>query len=254
MPEREYYYDDQWWLDPPPPPDPSWSTQPPPPTTTAPTTTTTPPTTTAPPSSRHPQAGPDGSTQPNLDPPGYMGGYWMNGQWVQGSPRPSGNPPPPRPTDGGGEIGDVPDYGTLLPYSPYREFAAFQPSQRVFTPTSYEDLENQPGFREGQQRLQKQIEAGAAYRGMLRSGMTLGDLWTGLDTNKAQRFAEFDNRRFRDWSANYGVDRDIYDRGAQENERFNNYRYNTESESFRQALERWRTQVSSITQMATSSP
>lgn len=202
---------------------------------------------------------------------------------------------------GGSTVGSGPDYSQMLPYSPYQAYGRFTPRNGTFTvepfvddapfsyeaykPSSYADLENQPGFAESQNRLRKEIEAGAAYRGVVRSGMTLGDLWTGLDTNKAQRFADFDNRRFRDYSANranafdtyrtnrnnrletwtanlganrnkfldeYGIDRDVYDRGAAENERFNNYRYNTERDSFADALARWTEQVRSLTSISTA--
>lgn len=184
---------------------------------------------------------------------GYIGGYMAGGVWVNGSPSSGGRIDPlpgPNPTTGAGATGDGPDYGNLLPFSPYREMSPF--SYGDFTPSSYEGLEKQPGFAEGQQRLQKQIEAGAAYKGMLRSGMTLGDLWTGLDTNKQQRFAEYDSRRFRDWNANFGKEKDTYGFGANENQNFNNYRFNTEKASFDDALERWKQQVQSLTQITTA--
>lgn len=233
---------------------------------------------------------------------GRIGGYMMNGVWVNGSPSSSGvgavgggvrGP-------GGAPSGAAPDYGQMLPFSPYEAYGPFTPrddtfefepftprefSYEKFAPSSYADLEQQPGFLDGQQRLQKQIEAGAAYRGMVRSGMTLGDLWSGLDTNKQQRFAEFDGRRARDYTMNrgnafdnfrtnednryqawggnlgasrekwrdeYNVDKDRYSFGATENDRKNNFRFNTEKSSFDNALERWRQQVQSLTQIATA--
>lgn len=198
--------------------------------------------------------------------------------------------PPPK-TAGGGAEGAGPDYSQMLPFSPYRDYGAFNPSPyespgaftprdatfefdnfepekfsyESFAPSSYGDLENQPGYKDGQQRLQKQIEAGAAYRGMVRSGMTLGELWNGLDTNKQQRFAEFDGRRARDYSVNrgnafenfqtnegnrhqawtgnlnaaaqkfgmeYGVDKDVYDRYASDIGAKNQYRYGSERDQY----------------------
>lgn len=185
-------------------------------------------------SPRDPNAGPDGATTPNMDPPGYRGGYWMNGVWVQGSPYGG--------SSGGGSSSSLFGGGNGAASINYPDFLSagrFAPraasfSYESFAPSSYADLESQPGFSEGQDLLRKQIEAGAAYRGMLRSGMTLSGLFNSLDQNKEQRFAEFDNRRFRNWQANfnnaltafeknYGVDRDIYDRYAadvaQQNER-----------------------------------
>jgi hypothetical protein len=189
-----------------------------------------------------------------------------------------------RPPKIGADGGGGPDYSQLLPFSPYHEYGPLTPrdatfdfepfSYEPFTKTSYADLENQPGYKEEQARLQKQIEAGAAHRGIVRSGMTIGDIWNGLDTNKSQRFSEFDNRRVRDyqvnrgnafenWGANlganrnkfldeYGIDRDIYDRGATENDRANNYRFNTEKSSFDASLDKWKTMVDSLTRISTA--
>lgn len=226
---------------------------------------------------------PDFLSNQNQQPPGNPGpgNYWAfdGTKWViRTGPKPTAGPTPlpgptPGPTPGPGDPntltdGSGPDYSKMLPFSPYREFGPFAPTNKAFSyeafsPSSYDDLEAQPGYKEGQTRLQKQIEAGAAYRGMVRSGMTLGDLWTGLDTNKGQRFAEFDNRRFRNWGANrdnaagafstnYGIERDVYDRGSSENDRFNTYRFNTEDSSFKDQLARWTEQVRSLTQIGTA--
>lgn len=71
-----------------------------------------------------------------------------------------------------------------------------------YTASSWEDAEKEPGYGASRAQLRKQIEAGAAHRGMLRSGMTIGDLYTGLDSLGQQNFQNFDNRRFRNYSAN----------------------------------------------------
>lgn len=68
--------------------------------------------------------------------------------------------------------------------------------------SSWVDAEKEPGYDASRNQLRKQIEAGAAHRGMLRSGMTIGDLYTGLDSLGQQNFANFDNRNFRNYSAN----------------------------------------------------
>ena len=123
------------------------------------------------------------------------------------------------------------------------------------------DAEREPGFDKSQARLSKQVQNSAAYRGMVRSGMTIGDLDSVLDSNRGQNFAQFDARRFRNWqgnrddkfrgwNANLGVDREKYQFGATENDRRNNFRFNTERESFANELARWQEQVRSITSLA----
>lgn len=181
---------------------------------------------------------------------------------------PAGNP---WSTGGGGGGGGVSPFtpgggqGGMLGYSPYRSYGPFSPrtptlSLDAFTPSSWEDAEQEPGYQQSQTRLRKQIEGGAAYQGMLRSGMTFDRLGDVLTNFGQQNFTNFDNRRFRNWEgnnaaktsvfgANLGVDRDIYDRGSIENDRFNNYRFNTEDASFKDATQRWLAQVQSLTQL-----
>lgn len=237
-----------------------------PPTTS--TTTQTP---------RHPNAGPDGSSVPNMDPPGYRGGYWSNGQWVQGSLYRGG------PGDGGNDVlsgggfGAPPrkwsDYispGAFTPRDDTFDYEAFVPG--VYRQPSYADLEQQPGFLEGQDQLRKKIEAGAAYRGMIRSGMTIGDLWKGLDTNKEQRFAEFDSRQFRNFSANegnrysawlgnlganrnkfldeLGIDQFDYSARATDADRRNTLNYNRDASDNDALLSQWLEKVRSLTALA----
>ena len=207
-------------------------------------------------------------------PPKRDGFIWewdeRNGRWMEyvdpaaGRKTPGGETAPPVPV---GTIGQ-PNWGESGPFDPYQSPGAFKPRQDTFqfdpyTPSSWEDAENEPGFRQSQDRLRKEIEAGAAYRGMLRSGMTLTDLDTGLGSSRRQNFESFDSRRFRNYSANrdnafgaftanYGIDRDIYDRGAQDVDRGNNYRFNVSSQKFQDALARWQEQVRSITSIATA--
>lgn len=197
---------------------------------------------------------------------GLVGGYYdANGTWVSGSPTSTGG-------GGGGGIGGGSgkfDYGRpegLLPYSPYREMAPFNFSGGKFAypefkGSSWEDAEKEPGFAAAQDRLRKQIESGAAYQGILRSGMTLGRLDSVLDTNRGQNFANFDARNFRNWSANrdnaadawarnLGAEQFSYGQQVSENERFNNYRFNTESDSFKDMLSRWQTLIGATTALA----
>ncbi len=164
---------------------------------------------------------------------------------------------------GGGQGGG----GGMLAFSPYHPYGPFNPRNPNFTfdpykQSSWEDAENEPGYAASRTQLKKQVEQGAAYKGMVRSGMTIGDLYSNLDALSQSNFTNFDNRNFRNWSGNrdlafgkwdreYGVDRDVYDRGATENDRFNNYRFNTEDASFKDILARWQEMTRSLTSIAT---
>ena len=179
-------------------------------------------------------------------------------------------------TTGSGQF----DYGRapgLLPFSPYSQMAPFaysggpltvEPFSETFAPSSWEDAEKEPGFAESQARLAKMIQNTAAYRGILRSGATIGDLGSYLDQNKSQNFQQFDARNFRNfnarrdtWAANAGVKADTWSRNvgneqfgygqaANENDRKNNYTFNTEKSSFDDLLSRWTTLVNSATTLA----
>lgn len=192
---------------------------------------------------------------------GLVGGYYdENGVWVRGERRSSGG-------GGGGNAqpGGGPNY-SMLPFSPYQSAGPFNPRNATFSfdpykATSWEDAEKEPGYDASRTQLRKQIEAGAAHRGMVRSGMTIGDLYSNLDALGQQNFTNFDNRNFRNWSGNrdlaatkfgleLGVDQAIYDRHATDVDRGNNYRFNTEDSSFRDALSRWTTMTQSLTQLA----
>ena len=230
---------------------------------------------------------------------GLIGGYMSNGVWVNGSP--SGGtggtktiPPPASGGSMGGETAtafDWPGYQSAGPFTPrnstfdYTPFSYKDFSYDPYTASSWSDAEKEPGYEASRGQLKKQIESGAANRGMLRSGMTLGDLYTNLDSLGQQNFSNYDNRRFRNyssdrdnafgnwdanrsnafqsWSGNLGAsaqkfglelgaDRDIYDRGATDVDRGNNYRYNVASSQFQDMLSRWQEKVRSLTNIATA--
>lgn len=198
---------------------------------------------------------------------GLFGGYYdERGVWVRGSPRGTGGGGGGG-NAGGGGMGGGPDY-RMLPFSPYQSAGAFTPRNATFSfdpykASSWEDAAKEPGYDASRTQLRKQIEAGAAHSGMVRSGMTIGDLYSNLDALGQQNFTNFDNRNFRNWSGNrdlaatkfgleLGVDRDIYDRHAQDVDRGNNYRFNTEDSSFRDALTRWTEMTRSLTSIATA--
>lgn len=231
-------------------------------------------------------------------PQGQFYEEWDGTKWVQysNSAWPGNKVTPPetnfdgtardsgQPTTGGVATIGQPSWGESGPFDPYQSSGPFVPRDGTleyqpfnydpYTQSSWEDAENEPGFKESQGRLRKEIEAGAAYRGMLRSGMTLTDLDTGLGSSRRQNFESFDSRRFRNYSANrdnaygawasnfgaakdkfgleYGVDRDVYDRGATDVDRANNYRFNVANSKFQDALARWQEQVRSMTSIATA--
>lgn len=196
-------------------------------------------------------------------------GYEMVGtaapQGSSGTPYYGADPATIARSGGGGGGMQGPDY-RMLPFSPYSPYGPFSPRNATFSfdpykASSWEDAEKEPGYQASRTNLKKQVEQGAAYRGMLRSGMTIGDLYSNLDALGQQNFKNFDDRNFRNWSGNrdlaaqkfgleYGVDRDVYDRGAAENERANNYKFNTEDASFKDALQRWTEMTRSLTSIA----
>lgn len=196
---------------------------------------------------------------------GRVGGYMNGNVWVNGSPTSTGGG-----GGGGGGNGQF-NYGRgdLPGFSPYREMAPFQFSQgpfsySAFTPTDREGLydNNQnPGFVKSQERLRKMIEAGAAFKGVLRSGNTFDELGSVLGNNEEQQFKGFDDRRFRDWSGNranaadawsrnLGAEQFSYSGAATENERFNNYRFNTENSDRNDVLSRWQSLISQLGSVA----
>ena len=276
---REREYDD--YVDPYQPP-----VAAPPAPVPSPTVVTQPPPTTG--GHTPPPYGPGVYMDPNSPPPfaAPSGLTWKfdaaNGWYPSGNYGGDNNDvpgPAPDPTGGAFDYGRDPG---ALPFSPYSQMAPFSFSQgpltfepfsyESFAPSSWEDAEKEPGFAESQSRLAKMIQNTAAYRGILRSGATIGDLGTYLDQNKAQNFQQFDARRYRDyganrenafgawaantgakadtWSRNLGAEQFGYNAGATENDRKNNYTFNTEKAGFDDLLSRWTTLVNSATSLA----
>lgn len=211
---------------------------------------------------------------------GLVGGYMMDGVWVNGSPTGSagGGSDYTTPPAGTGQF----DYGPQPTYRGYQSIAPFAFSQgpfkfnefsyEPFPGSNWNDAEKEPGYAESQERLRKQVEAGAAYQGILRSGMTLGKLDSVLDTNKGQNFAQFDARNFRNYSANrenalgnwksnldaalaawqnnLGMEQYTYGKNFEQNTNQNNYNYNVDNALAQDALARWQTLVNSATTLA----
>lgn len=186
---------------------------------------------------------------------------WMGDQW--GLTVPESAPFGTGGGGGGGTQGPASgkfDYGRpegMLPFSAYRafdypdfSFASFAPSDRTML---YDDNQN-PGFTKSQERLRKMIEAGAAYQGMLKSGNTFDKLGSILSNNEESQFKAFDDRRYRNWMGDrdnaFGAWQANEGEAERDNQRFNDYRYNTEKASFDDMLSRWTSLVNSTTQLA----
>lgn len=145
-------------------------------------------------------------------------------------------------------------------------------SYEGFKPSSLDDAENEPGFKAAQDRLAKEVQNSAAYRGVLRSGATIGQLDSVLDTNRGQNFAQFDARNFRNyqanrsnafdnwksnldaalsaWQGNLGMEEYAYDKKFADNQGLNNYTFNVDNALAQDALARWQTIVNSATSLA----
>lgn len=239
-----------------------------------------------PPTNTPPTGGESQDKPPTTPPDAGKRWVWVNNRWQQewiGQTPGATNPDSTNST-----ISSVPgadgETATAFDWPGWESAGLFQPRDDTFeytpfnydpyTESSWEDAEKEPGYGASRNQLRKQIEAGAAHSGMLRSGMTIGDLYTGLDSLGQQNFANYDNRRFRNyssnrdnafgaWSANLGaaaqkfglelgVDRDVYDRKATDVDRGNNYRYNVASSQFQDMLSRWQERVRSLTNIATA--
>lgn len=244
-----------------------------------------------------PQAAPTNWSDPDTAPPDWLrdAGADMSGRplpaglrWVfqdgmwQTVQMPRGNTTAPPPVTGGGGFDPYGsnDYhlpgsgdpfgagggrkpGEMLPFPQFQSAGPFTPRRSTFefdpyTASSWTDAENEPGYKDSRLELRKMTEQGAANRGVLRSGATIGEVYKNLDALGQQNFSQFDNRRYRNWSGNrdlaaskfgmeLGVDRDVYDRGAADIDRGNNYRYNVANATFGDDLARWQEQVRSLT-------
>ncbi len=172
---------------------------------------------------------------------------------------------------------EFPAYESAGPFTPrnatfnFEKFAA-----NPYTPSNWDDALKEPGYDVAQKNLLKQIEQGAANRGVLRSGKTLTDEAYGLNNFQNENFKNFDDRRFRNyqsdesnrfnaWKGNlegdewkflteYTIDKDVYGAKAQDVDRGNNYRFNASNAQRGDALSRWQSMVDSLTKLSTTYP
>lgn len=239
----------------------------------------------------HPRGGvnPPTTAPPTTEPPTTTEPYPTPGPTTYGDP-----------TAGGGALAQYDSTGFEWPtYTApaYQSAGTFTPRQATFAPSrptfdydpftapTAEQARNNPGYQAAATEARKQLEAGAAYRGTLRSGMTLGDILKQqtalgdqnydrvygreLDTYKTNRGNAYENwmgslnSEKMAFDTNYGIDRDIFDRGADDTYRGNDYRFNASQAEFapkqRKAeltfadlYSRWRDLLNSTTQIATA--
>lgn len=222
-----------------------------------------------------PQGPSDNRPEKPTDPGDGRVYIWNGSSWVLTEPinAPFG-PPSAKSTFNyeGGPQANFSPYMSPGPFTPRNATFSYQPfSYEAFKPSSWEDAEKEPGYQQAQDRLAKMVQSSAAYKGVLRSGSTIGDLSSVLDANKSQNFQQFDTRNFRNWGANrdnafgswsanltaarnkfldeYGIDKDIYSFHAQDVDRNNNYNFNTENASLQAELQKWTAMVNSLTSL-----
>ncbi len=194
----------------------------------------------------------------------YVGG------WLYGNTDPRTDPGIPHNggTSGGGGKGmggfdynsfDWPGFESAGKFSPRHPDFNYE----NFKGSSWADAENEPGFKGSRDLLKRQLEAGAAFKGIARSGMALGDIYTNLDALNGQNFKQFDDRNYRNWGANrdlaqlkwmdeYQVDKDTFDFGARDVDRANNYRFNVAKTKFDANLQSWLEQIRSLTSITSA--
>lgn len=215
---------------------------------------------------RAPNAGPDGSTEPNMDPPGVRGGYWMGGQWVQGERVDSGPPPTPFdpiPDTSGGEGDFDPSTFQWTPFnpSPYGGYQEFQANP--FLAPDPQQIASDPYLDFALKKGTQQLENSAAYAGMVRSGMNKknvlehgvnftrqfgNDVW-----NRAlQGWQANEDNRFRAWGGNRQNSMDTYNTNYRGQADSFNATRDAEKMDFNARLQQWRDRLNATTQVATA--
>lgn len=190
---------------------------------------------------------------------GLIGGYMMNGVWVNGSPGGGGG-------ISGGGIGDgfggttSPNEGFQWPtYSAPRfsfgEFGGFKP----FKPPTGDEIMNDPVLQAQLKEGNNRIKQDRAFRGILNTGDTLKDIfdWTSdrvkLGAHDAwdRSFKTYDiNERqnpFNTWTANKGLALDTFDRNAgQFKDEFDYNQYKPAEARWKQNYDKWAAQLNAL--------
>lgn len=220
----------------------------PPTPTTTPTSTTTPPPTTG-----------GGKTPAQIEAEGreydrqrgLIGGYMMNGVWVNGSPGTGGGVGGP---GGFGAAGTNPNDGFQWPtYNGqrfnYQDFGGFKP----FKPPTGDEVLNDPVLQAQLKEGNNRIKQDRAFRGILNTGDTLRDIfdWTSnrvkLGAHDAwdRSFKTYDiNERqnpFNTWSANKGLALDTFDRNSKQfKDEFDYNQYMPAQAKWKQNFDKWK--------------
>ena len=201
---------------------------------------------------------------------GLIGGYMLDGVWINGSP-----------SSGGG--GGYP--GTTNPYefsysgmegepdpaafnwsqftAPTLELAPFVSKIPGYVAPTLAEAENEPGYAFARDQGRKALESSAAGRGVLRTGGTLKDILEFGNKFGEQNYQAVDNRKFRNWGADidrefrdYGTNRDTdvmeFDRRYKGELDTFNARRDSEKLTFQDMYNRWRARLDSLTNIATA--
>jgi hypothetical protein len=194
--------------------------------------------------------------------------------------------------DGGGFGGwpsyTAPAYQSPGPFTPRRNTFSYTPfSHPDFAAPTVEQARENPGYKFAAEEGINRLESSAAGRGTLRSGMTLKDIYawgnkfadqnynqvfdrelTTYGTNRANKFDAYKTNLDTEWNkfnAEYGIDRDVYDRYATDTFNGNNYRlsasqaefapkFDAAKMEFADAYNQWKAKLDAATNIATGGP
>lgn len=222
-----------------------WDTMPPPAGTTP--QPTTPPTTTG-----------GGKTPQQIEAEGreydrqhgLIGGYMLDGRWVNGSPSSSG----PKTNTEGETNPLLPSDGTEPPPFNWSQFhpTPFSSKYGAYTPTTMAEAESDPGYQFSRDQGRKTLENSAAGRGVLRTGGTLKDILEYGNKFAEQNYSSVDNRRFRNWGANTDNEFRTYDVNYRGEKDSFDALHDSERLSFSDAYQRWKSKLDSLTQITTA--
>lgn len=215
-----------------------------PPVTTAPTTPVTPTTT-----------GGGGKTPAQIEAEGreydrqhgLIGGYMMDGQWVNGSPYgghvDTGGDGSPRTLD---MSGSEPPPFNWSRFAPTPFTSRFGP----YTPTTLAEAESDPGYAFARDQGRKTLENSAAGRGVLRTGGTLKDILEYGNRFAQQNYESVDNRRFRNWGANVDNEFRAYDTNYRGEKDAFDATHDAERLTFADQYNRWKSKLDALTNLS----
>lgn len=196
---------------------------------------------------------------------GLIGGYMLNGVWVNGSPSSTNAH-----TDTNGGTG-LSGFDTSEP-APFNwsqftptpfSYASYVPTFGPFSAPSMQEAESDPGYQFARDQGRKTLENSAAGRGVLRTGGTLKDILEYGNKFGEQNYNSVFNRKYQTWQGNnewdrnnYVTNRDtafgVYDRNYRGQKDSFDALHDSESRTFADQYNRWRDKLNSLTQIATA--